>query len=922
MSRERRSRQAVAVGLGILILIMGVALAEIPKKINYQGRLVDAETGQAMAGAHEMVFRIYEVPEGGTQVWSESASVQVDSAGVFSVMLGEINPLDLPFEGPVWLEVEVGGEVLSPRREMASVPFAFYAESAGHAAGSDSIGGYGAGDFIRLGETSVITAEMIVGGEGSGLDADMLDGLDAGAFADTGHAHDDRYVNRDSLGTVGTLNDGSNPVDWTRLKGVPGDFADGVDDMGGAGDGHSLDAEDGDPVDAVYVDDEGYVGIGTTSPTERLHLTGSTSRILVEAGTSNPEIQLAGLLYPPSEVWRIYLHKGLGALCFARGGDRMTINGVTGNVAIGTGTTGERLHVEGNINLAGDLKMDYLTTLSVEGSSNTMLGQYAGSNTTASNNTFVGTAAGHFNGLGTQNVFVGDSSGFANTQGFYNMFGGHTAGFANTTGQDNTFIGARAGRSNNQGNWNTFVGSGAGASTEDASSNTFLGAGAGASNVSGADNICIGQGAGGSNTSGHDNTCIGNWCGPHGNGSGNVFLGFMAGINESGSDKLYIANGPDDDDALIYGDFSTGRVGLGTLEPAARLHLASPTSNFGMLRLENSNAGSNEASIGFKPGSDATGLDTWVAGVGAWGETDDFVIGKEEPKMVITEDGRVGIGETDPFNAIEVKQSSTCWIRAEAEGGLGVAGLGLQNDTGNWAIDLRGDKGDALTFMYGSAFQFHFLMDTEGNVGLGTQTPEQKLHLKASNPRVLIESTSLGAEVNFKHTGDASSDIWAIYKEGASEDLRFYQGGDKVWIQGGTGNVGIGGSPGTNKLYISGSGCYTGSWGGCSDLRFKRDIEDVTDAIDKVMNLRGVSFLWRSDEHEEKNFDSKRHYGVVAQEVQEVLPEVVVEGAGGEKAVAYTEIVPVLIEAIKAQQREIETLKQRIAGLEAEGETR
>jgi hypothetical protein len=172
--------------------------------------------------------------------------------------------------------------------------------------------------------------------------------------------------------------------------------------------------------------------------------------------------------------------------------------------------------------------------------------------------------------------------------------------------------------------------------------------------------------------------------------------------------------------------------------------------------------------------------------------------------------------------------------------------------------------------------------------------------------------------VNFKHTGDASSDVWAIYKEGTSEDLRFYQGGDKIWIKGGTGNVGIGGSPGANKLYVNGSGCYTGSWGGCSDVRFKREIEDVAGAVDKVMGLRGVTFLWRSDEYRGKNFDTGRHYGLIAQEAEEVLPEVVLEGADGEKAVAYTEIVPVLIEAIKAQQKHIEALEERITGLEAE----
>jgi len=58
-----------------------------------------------------------------------------------------------------------------------------------------------------------------------------------------------------------------NTIDWNEISNMPAGFADGTDDEGsGAGDGHSLDAADGDPVDAVYVDKEGKVGIGTSSP--------------------------------------------------------------------------------------------------------------------------------------------------------------------------------------------------------------------------------------------------------------------------------------------------------------------------------------------------------------------------------------------------------------------------------------------------------------------------------------------------------------------------------------------------------------------------------------------------------------------------------------------------------------------------------
>lgn len=58
------------------------------------------------------------------------------------------------------------------------------------------------------------------------------------------------------------------------------------------------------------------------------------------------------------------------------------------------------------------------------------------------------------------------------------------------------------------------------------------------------------------------------------------------------------------------------------------------------------------------------------------------------------------------------------------------------------------------------------------------------------------------------------------------------------------------------------------------------------------------------------------HYGVIAQEIEKVLPEVVKENTDGSKAVAYTEIIPVLIEAIKEQQKQIDELKKKVADLQ------
>ena len=172
------------------------------------------------------------------------------------------------------------------------------------------------------------------------------------------------------------------------------------------------------------------------------------------------------------------------------------------------------------------------------GSFNTFLGRYAGYTSKSDNNTFMGYKTGWFNQTGSQNTFIGASAGQANTDGFRNTFIGDHAGFSNTTGFYNTFIGLSAGNDNISGIDNTFVGHGAGFGNTTGQYNTYIGAAAGALTETGYRNTCIGYGAGGENQ----------------DGFGNVFVGYYAGINEIGSDKLYIANN-ETKTPLIYGEF-------------------------------------------------------------------------------------------------------------------------------------------------------------------------------------------------------------------------------------------------------------------------------------------------------------------------------------------------------------------------------
>jgi len=80
-------------------------------------------------------------------------------------------------------------------------------------------------------------------------------------------------------------------------------------------------------------------------------------------------------------------------------------------------------------------------------------------------------------------------------------------------------------------------------------------------------------------------------------------------------------------------------VGTGTENPESKLHVSSYDSYFGMLKVENSNTGDNEATMAFIEGSDAIGGEYWIAGVGAWGQTNNFVIGRSAPKLIITPAG-------------------------------------------------------------------------------------------------------------------------------------------------------------------------------------------------------------------------------------------------------------------------------------------
>ena len=113
------------------------------------------------------------------------------------------------------------------------------------------------------------------------------------------------------------------------------------------------------------------------------------------------------------------------------------------------------------------------------------------------------------------------------------------------------------------------------------------------------------------------------------------------------------------------------------------------------------------------------------------------------------------------------------------------------------------------------------------------------------------------------------------------------------------------------ELHVTGDGVFTGNITAyySSDISLKDNIRPIESALFKVQQIRGVTFDWNEKSNElqqEKGHD----VGLIAQEVEKVLPEVIQIREDGIKAISYEKVVPLLVEAIKDQQKQIEELKE------------
>lgn len=144
--------------------------------------------------------------------------------------------------------------------------------------------------------------------------------------------------------------------------------------------------------------------------------------------------------------------------------------------------------------------------------------------------------------------------------------------------------------------------------------------------------------------------------------------------------------------------------------------------------------------------------------------------------------------------------------------------------------------------------------------------------------------------------GDMKKDPWYDNEFGY---LGYQDTDGKRWgvVSGGDMNV-------VGDIYTSGTFRRT------SDIRFKKNIKPLADSLNKIENLNPVSFEWKSEEYPNKRFKEGEQKGLIAQEVEEVLPEIVATGEDGYKSVSYEQLIPVLIDAMKELKKDNDELRR------------
>ncbi|MCC7250452.1 tail fiber domain-containing protein [Hyphomicrobium sp.] len=395
-------------------------------------------------------------------------------------------------------------------------------------------------------------------------------------------------------------------------------------------------------------------------------------------------------------------------------------------------------------------------------------------------------------------------------------------------------------------------------------------------------------------------------------------------------------------DAALHWDNTNKRLGIGTATPQRPLHVqvnaaGSPT----MIALENLDTSGSTAVISHRIATTGVGASTFVEATGIQMKTVEHdhatrasqlsfwtaANGVYNNRMIIDGSGNVGIGTTSPGQKLHVSGTGgDTYVRVDTASSAHAAGIhltaGAISNYGSILVHRASDNGLLLLnsengpVILGVNETEMMRISSTGNVGIGTTSPTQRLEVRdggialsseeasvtlafkpedqsstyvntADERRMQLTTTGMNGSVfGYKFSwrnadGSARTDALSMHKDGL---------------------IGIGMNSPSYKLDVNGTVRAT-TYLYASDRRLKTDIK-TTSGLDLVSRMHGVSFRWKDT--------GKAATGVIAQEIEKVLPNAVSTDKAGSKSVDYPQLIGPLIEAIKELKADNDNLRAEL----------
>ena len=557
----------------------------------------------------------------------------------------------------------------------------------------------------------------------------------------------------------------------------------------------------------------------------------------------------------------------------------------------------------------------------------------AGLINTALQNTALGVSALNPTTTGSANTAFGFNALMANTTGGNNTAIGTSVLANNLIGHNNVGLGYLTLNKNDSGTVNVAIGAYSMQNQQgnNCHGNTALGYGTLAGNLSGSANVAVGYFALRVNTSGTENTSVGNQSMYYNTtGQNNVALGSAAlHVNTTGNFNSAIGA------RALYGN-TTGNdnVGIGYYS-LANNNSGRGNTALGVTSLISNTSGRDNVALGIASllrnatGSDNVGIGANSLYLNTTGGG-NVAVGRDAGKGIAAGNANTSIGSstmvyinsnkntalgTGAFAgafAPLVSSTKTCPSTnvTIASGQVIITGHGF--GTAPASIYVQVTSTGAVPAPYGQGSVFLGNIIDANTIDFGNQIFSQGTGTLTFTPH----DTTVNQYVNSTAIGyDAQPTASNQIQLGDGNVTEVRTRGTLVPSITNTADVGTALLRWRNAYF---AGSVNASCGVlvCSDVRYKQQITPLTNSLAKLTKLQGVNYYFKTNKFKDRNFNTNLQIGVIAQEAEKILPEVVSTDAAGYKSVDYSKFTPLLIEAIKElntkHDKEIQELRQEI----------